>query len=375
MPADNENVLRGILTSAIEEAISIIDRNIKKWGNKLPDIADAGVYDVIDGERIKHNTSWRFGFGIGIVWLLYEYTGNKMYLEAAERMLETFVQRPDSQDQCQGVLHIPSCVAAYRYTGDKKAATAAMNGANLLVNQFSKNGGYIRAFKNYENFVVDSAVNTVLLHWASEYSGNPMYYEIARKHLDTEMKYSLRPDGSTYHVYWFDNDGNAIEGTTAQGYDDSSCWSRGQAWAMLGYALHYRFTGDKDYLSTFRKLSKYYFEHLNSDEVPSWDLIFVDSNEHTDSAAAAIASCAVFEMANLLPDDAEIARFKERAVGSVISLIRKYAAKYDDYIDALLIGGADNVNRGGYDESLIYGDYFYLEALLRLLGSFDTFWK
>lgn len=377
MISDKENIQQQIFKSAIDEATNIVRRNMNKWADKLPDVANAGVYFVFGDDDLNHFRSWRVGFGIGIQWLLFQHTGDDAYRRKAEAMLGTLVKMPFTPDQCQGVLYLPSCIAALKFGSYPAAAETALGAADVLMKQYSEKGGYFRAFKQYENFVIDTAFNSVILHWASKYTGDPSYYEAAESQLKAIMKYSVRADGSTYHQYWFDPDGNPIEGTTAQGFKDSTCWSRGQTWAMLGFALHYRFTRRREYLEVFKKLASYYYSHLRSDLIPCWDLCFTDSRQPTDSSSAAIAACAVLEMAELLPKDRDIAAFKESAIASVCSLINSYSVAYDDYIDCLLTGASDNVLRYRSNESVIYGDYFYLEALMRLIDSkkFDALWQ
>lgn len=374
MLSKNEQIVR-MLNDAVKEALLIIDRNINKWGERIPDFSDAGVYMLWDKDNIHKATSWRQGFGVGIPWLCYRYTGDEKYKEYANRITNIFCGKPYLPDQCQGVLYLPSCVTAFECTGNELAKKCAIGAADVLKNQFNPIGNYFYAFRKYRNYVVDSAFNSVIMHWASRVTGDASYYECAKLHLKTEIANSIRPDGSTCHQQWFDTKGNPTDKTTAQGYSDNSCWSRGQAWAMLGFALHHLFTQDEEYLSAFKKLTPYFFDHLNPDGISCWDMVFNGEEDIVDTAASVIAVCAVMEMASQLPDDDEIKKYKEKAINTLVSVVKKYSVSYDDYIDGLIVGGVDNMNSGRYDEALIYGDYFYLEALIRAITDFESVWQ
>ncbi len=374
MSNDKLNCKR-IFTDAIEEAFLIIDRNFNKWGLKIPDMSNAGVYRLWSMDTIQNADSWRMGFGVGIPWLCWQYTGDEHYRDYADKLTDIFCGMPYIPDQCQGVLYLPSCVSAYKATGNSNAKQRALGAADVMMKQFTQNGNYFMAYKRYKNYVADTAFNTVLLHWASDVTGDGAYYEAAKLHLETEMKHTIRPDGSTCHVQWFDDSGTPLEKTTAQGYSFDSCWARGQAWTMLGFALHYRFTKNPAYLDTFRHLAEYFFANLNPDHISCWDLIFRGANDTVDTAASVIAVCAVLEMAKQLPDDTALFKLKEKAVLTMLSIIRNYSVSYDDYIHSLILGGVDNMHHSGENQGLIYGDYFYLEALVRLLTDFETYWQ
>lgn len=374
MLSNSEQITKRIFSDALEEALLIVDRNIKKWGLKIPSMADAGVYHLWDGSVAAESSNWRHGFGVGIPWLCWQYSQKERYKNYADKLIDVFCNRYFLQDQCQGVLYLPSCVNAYKITGNEKAKKAAIGAADIFLELFEKKGNYFCAYQKYRNYVVDSAFNTVLLGWASEVTGDSKYYDAAKLQLQTEIECSVRTDGSTCHQQWFDANGNPTEQTTAQGLRDDTCWSRGQAWAMLGYALHHRITQNPSYLSVFKKLAGYFFSNLNDKHISCWDLVLTGDNDDVDTSASVIAVCAVLEMASQHPDDDEIKFLKEKALLTMLSVIKNYSVSYDDYIDALLLGGVDNVNSGRSNEALIYGDYFYLEALIRLLTDFKTNW-
>jgi unsaturated chondroitin disaccharide hydrolase len=179
----------------------------------------------------------------------------------------------------------------------------------------------------------------------------------------------VRPDGSTFHTFYFDAEtGAPISGATDQGAADASCWSRGQAWAIYGFVLNYVYTQDDSFLQTACRVADYFLAHLPTDGVAYWDLIFTDgSTEERDSSAAAIAVCGLLELAQRLPAGAAAQRYQAAARHILASLFNNYSTAHHPESNALLLHGVYSKPHGkGVDEGNLWGDYFYLEALMRL---------
>jgi unsaturated chondroitin disaccharide hydrolase len=171
----------------------------------------------------------------------------------------------------------------------------------------------------------------------------------------------VRPDGSTYHTFYFDVETGAPRfGRTHQGHRDESTWSRGQAWGMYGFALAYGYTRDERFLETARRCAEYFLVHAPANSVAVWDFDFdPNSGEPLDSSASAIAACGLLALGS----DAEV----ESARQMVRTLYGTCATRGSDTSNALLLHGTQNRNSGaGVDEGNLWGDYFYLEALTRL---------
>jgi unsaturated chondroitin disaccharide hydrolase len=203
-------------------------------------------------------------------------------------------------------------------------------------------------------------MNTPLLFWAGSVTGSPHYAEAARRHSEQLRDHILRPDGTTYHTYYWDPEtGEPLRGETEQGSADESCWARGQAWGIYGFALNHRYTGDESFRVAARRCADYFLDHLPADRVAYWDLVFTDgSGEHRDSSAAAIAVCGLLELGG--------DRYRAAAGRILGSLIERYAGRRPDS-DALLLHGVYDKPKGiGVDEGNLWGDYFYLEALTRV---------
>ena len=344
-----------------------------------------GVYPACE------NDQWTCGFWPGQLWLAYEHTGDPVFRYAALIQMQSFRNRiehgieVDHHDM--GFLYTPSCVAAYRLTGSADARRAALLAADRLLSRWQPKGRFFQAWGamdepgNYR-FIIDCLLNLPLLFWAGETTGNPEYRRKAGLHLDTCLRHSFREDGSTFHTFYMDpQTGAPVRGVTCQGYRDDSAWARGQAWAIYGTALAYRYTKDARCVELFRKAARFFAERLPEDLVPYWDLIFGDgSGEPRDSSSAAIAACGLLEMAPFLPEE-EAAQCRGFASRMVRSLAGHYAVKPADGSNGLLLHGTyskkspyNTCTPEGVDECVVWGDYFYMEALTRLSRDWTPYW-
>ncbi|MEO7123269.1 MAG: glucuronyl hydrolase, partial [Lacisediminihabitans sp.] len=178
----------------------------------------------------------------------------------------------------------------------------------------------------------------------------------------------LRPDNSTFHTFYWDAEtGAPLRGATEQGAFDNSCWARGQAWGIYGFALNYRATRDPSLLDAAWRCADYFIEHLPADAVPYWDLVYTDGNDAPrDSSAAAIAVCGLLELAAMESDSGRAEQADAAARRILASLVAHYAPAHSEDSDALLAHGVYDLPKAiGVDEGTLWGDYFYLEALTR----------
>ena len=288
---------------ALDHVVARIRNNISKFHDSFP-----GANSINQIYPATKNDDWTNGFWTGQLWLAYEQTKEAAFKEAAlykvpsfrERLIERIVV--DHHDM--GFLYTPSCVAAYKLTGDNQARETALMAADNLMGRFQDKGEFFQAWgklgdpKEYR-LIIDCLLNMPLLFWASEETKDSKYRETALRHIRSSMNYVVREDSSTYHTYYFDPEtGNPVRGVTAQGYRDGSIWARGQAWGIYGSAIAYKYCPDPMYIDSFRKITACFLEHLPKDLVPYWDFDFTDgSTEPRDSSSAAIAACGMLEMA------------------------------------------------------------------------------
>jgi unsaturated chondroitin disaccharide hydrolase len=267
-----------------------------------------------------------------------------------------------------------SNVAADRIAGLPGARETALAAADRLLGRFLPGAGVIQAWgklddpKERGRVIVDSVMNLPLLHWASAISDDPKYRAAARSHLVKTHPYMVRPDGSTCHTFFFDADtGEPLREVTHQGLADSSCWSRGQAWALYGFALNHRHLPDLGLLDAAMQVADYFLAHLPPDQVALWDLgLAHDSGEPRDSSANAIAACGLFDLASQLPPGPQQEHYFNAAVRLLDALTRLCAGELPAAGGLLTHGTYHRLANLGVEECTLWGDYYYLEALARL---------
>lgn len=384
-PTAVEDIPRAAWESAYQDALEVIGRNMVTFAQQYPD--DTTVGGKYLARRRPHlpdgaNTGWTTSFWPGMLWLAYEHTGRDEYRDAASAHVARFVDRLDRGEDLDthdlGFLYTLSCVVPWRLTGDEEARDAALRAVDHLMERHLTPAGIIQAWGDLSDprqrgrTIIDSLMNTPLLFWASEQTGDSRYADAARTHLIQLRDNILRPDGSTFHTfYWDANTGAPVRGATEQGSSDESCWARGQAWGIYGFAINHRLTGDDSLLDASRRCADYFLDRLPPDHVPYWDLAFGDgSGVPRDSSAAAISVAGLLELASLLPDGE---RYRAAANDILSSLTATYATRAGDPSTALLRHGVYDEPKGvGVDEGNLWGDYFYLEALTRAL---DPDWE
>jgi unsaturated chondroitin disaccharide hydrolase len=366
------------LQRAHAAALAKLDANIKKFGPLYPAPASAdGAYPLID------NTDWTAAFWPGQLWLAYDLTRDTRYHDAARAHLPSFDRRIRQGIEVNhhdiGFLYTLSTLPAWKLTRDPAARDTALFAAARLHDRYQPTGEFIQAWGDLGapaeyRLIIDCLMNLPLLHWATRETGDPRYATAATRHLRTTLACIIRPDDSTYHTYYFDPaTGAPLRGVTHQGHSDSSCWSRGQAWGVYGLALARRHVDDPAILPAHHRVTDYFLNRLPPDHVCYWDLDFTSGPEPRDSSAAAIAACGLLEILAHLPPGPRRDRYETAAHDILRNLIENYAATPAQ--DGLLLHAVySKPHNHGIDECCNWGDYFYLEALTRLLKNWDPYW-
>lgn len=368
---------------AIDFILKKIDENLDTFTYKFPAAASINnVYPAID------NVCWTSSFWTGMLWLAYEVTGDEKYRKVAEIQVQSFKNRLEKRIEIDhhdvGFLYSLSCVAAYKLTGNEEAKEIAVKAADKLMERYLPVAGILQAWGDMSDpsqmgrMIIDCCMNLPLLYWATEVTGDKKYYDVAYLHVQQACKYIVREDASTFHTFFMDVDTGAPKyGKTHQGYSDDSCWARGQAWGIYGLPLSYIYTGDASLLDLNKKIINYFLNRLPEDNVCYWDLIFNDgSNEERDSSAAAIAVCGMLEMVKHLPLTDEYRRtYEDAALKITKSLADNYTSVTDPNSNGILLHAVYHKKGGnGVDECNIWGDYYYFEALVRLIKDWKLYW-
>ncbi|WP_082361075.1 glycoside hydrolase family 88 protein [Bacillus sp. FJAT-28004] len=357
------------LISWWEKIQSKTERMLSEIGDQSPHVATVNEYDDM---RIDW---WTSGFWPGMLWILHNMTGKDGYRHAAwtwdARMEQCFVTESNLHHDV-GFQFLPTSVIKFKLTGDADARRRALAAANFLTGRFNLNGRFLRAWNQDKTgwAIIDSMMNLSLLFWASEESKDPRFRQIACAHADTVIKHFIREDGSVHHIVAFDPEsGEVNEYLGGQGYAPYSSWSRGQAWALYGMANTYRYTGDIRYLRAAQRVAHYFLSCLPEDHVPHWDFRTPNSqNEPRDTSAASCAASGLIEIAALLQKE-EGRIYRQAAERILKSLTENYATLDEPSCQGLLREGTGNKPAGqNINVSLIYGDYYYVEAIAKLRG-------
>ncbi|MDU3717664.1 MAG: glycoside hydrolase family 88 protein, partial [Klebsiella michiganensis] len=327
------------LNAAIGEVLTQLDAMLPRFTATFPAAsATRGRYESVE------KVDWTEGFWTGMLWLAWEVTGDDKYR-----------------------------AVGWKLTGNLRARELALRAAELLYRRFNATAGVIQAWGDLNDparqgrMIIDCNLNVPLLFWAANETGNQRWREAASRHLAQAARYLVREDASTFHTFYMDvHSGQPLRGDTHQGFSDSSCWARGQAWGIYGFALGYAHTGDAWQPELSRRLAHYFLNRLPEDFVCYWDLIFTaEDNQYRDTSAAAIAACGLAELLKLLPLTDPL----RPAYGNAIELMmRNLRERYFAHAqDGLLREGVYNFGRNmGINEPNLWGDYFYFEALVRL---------
>lgn len=370
------------VTAAMDRVSDQVRCNMEYFGTRFPSSATRNqTYGVID------NIEWTDGFWTGLLWLCYEYTGDDAFKNLALKNVDSFLNRVEKRIELDhhdlGFLYSLSCVAGYKLTGSAEGRKAGLLAADKLMERFQEKGGFIQAWgelgarDNYR-LIIDCLLNIPLLHWAFLETGKPVYRNAAMRHYEAACNNVIRDDASAYHTFYFDPEtGEPLKGVTRQGYSDDSAWARGQAWGIYGIPLNYRYVKDDSAFNLFKGMTNYFLNRLPEDEVCYWDLIFTDgSNQSRDSSAAAIGVCGIHEMLKYLPEVESDKNTYRHAMHCILrSLIERYTAPEIKPGNPVLLHGVYSWHSGkGVDEGNIWGDYYYMEALMRFYKDWNLYW-
>jgi hypothetical protein len=320
---------------------------------------------------------WTAGFFPGSLWYLFEATGDAAWRTAAERST-ALLKSEQNNNRTHDVGFILNCSYgnAQRLAGSDAYRNVLLKGAETLATRFNPRVGCIKSWDRDPKVftfpvIIDNMMNLELLLWAARNGGSPRLREIAVSHADVTLKNHFRPDGSSVHVVDYNPaTGGVIRRITHQGAADDSAWSRGQMWALYGYTLMYRETHEARYLVHAEKVATFLMNHprMPADKVPYWDFDAPGiPNAPRDASAAAIMSSALFELAGLTGDAQNAVRFKAYAEAQLRSLASPaYLAERGTNGGFLIKHCTGNFPKSAeVDTPLNYGDYYFLEALLR----------
>lgn len=357
----------------VHRALAELEKNVEADYSMQP-------RNILSGEKFWNcrkvaKEEWTGGFWPGILWYDYEATQNDTIRELAEKYTESlklFSEIP-AYDHDLGFLVFCSYGNGYRLTHNPTYRDVIIATADSLATLYNPKVGTILSWpRNIEmlgghNTIMDNMINLEMLFWAARNGGDRRLFDVAVSHADKTMENQFRPDYTSYHVAVYDTlTGNCIKKCTHQGYADESMWARGQAWAIYGYTVVFRETGDPKYLEFAEKLVDVYLKNLPEDYVPYWDFNAPDiPNAPRDASAACVVASALLEMSGFY-GNGQGEKYKEAAEKMLCSLSSDKYQSRDMNVAFLLHSTSHWPAKSEIDASIIYADYYYIEALLRL---------
>ena len=338
-------------------------------------------YSTENGQwKPVHIHWWTNGFWPATMWQMYLATKDELYRDEAiraEKMLDVNLVDFEGLSHDVGFMWLIQSGVRYALEGNKDSYARTMKAAQHLACRYNPNG-FIRAWNGEGRqgwAIVDCMMNLPLLYWASEVTGDPRFRLIAMKHADTAMQVFVRPDGSCNHIIIFDAEtGEVLDHPGGQGYESGSSWSRGQAWALYGFTLSAINTGEERYLNVARKCAKYFISHIREDGLTDSDFCQPAGEERIDNIAGACAACGLLELAGLTGGE-EGDTYRAAAM-KLLRALNDLCADWSEDAPGILqkCTASYHDDGAGRHVNILYGDYFFVEALCKLRGTDAKLW-
>ena len=323
-------------------------------------------------------THWCDGFLPGMLWIVYEREPQSSpdrvwWRQQAIRYSKPLDPRKNDREVHDlGFIFMSTYYRWFRLTQDPTLKATVLDAGTTLALRFQRKGEYLCSFVSRESLFIDIMMNVGIIFYTALERGDRDLMDIAMRHALTTRRVLVRGDGSTAHEGLFDSGtGEFLKQTTHQGYRGDSCWSRGLAWALYGFGSCYSYTRDPRFLQTAIACADYYIENTPADGVPPWDYDApLESRRQVDTSAAAIAAAGLFRLGGLCSDTIKGFVYDSVARQIVSTLCCKYLGQADAEWEGILKGGVYHIHKNlGVNESVMWGEYFFLEALDAALGA------
>jgi unsaturated chondroitin disaccharide hydrolase len=378
------------LKSQFERALAFSQAQVRRLIENHPDFYPL----YTDGGQWKHDkpawTHWCDGFLPGMTWLFLESglaDDPKYWRAKAEHYSRQLEHRKEDRDvhDLGFIFYHGTYKRWFDATVREGKPEHALNevvirAGQVLAMRFKEKGRYLRSFISNESLFIDIMMNVGVIFYAGNQTNDEKLLHVAHQHCLTTRRTILRGDGSTSHEGIFDTEtGEFLKQTTQQGYHGDSCWSRGLAWSLYGYGTCYELTGDSTYLNTAEDNARYYLQHTPADGMPPWDYDHpgtlrtqrsaLSTDFLPDSSTAAIAAVGLFNLARLTPDPIRAKAYRNFAMTTMATLTRPpYLASDDPKWEGILKRGVYHIHKDlGVDESVMWGEFFFVEALTKAL--------
>jgi unsaturated chondroitin disaccharide hydrolase len=354
-------------------ALDFAGQQLEKTAGKIP-VTESPKATQSDGTwSLIQSTApaeWTQGFFPGSLWYMFEQTGLEKWKSFAARWTAPLEgQKLNTTTHDLGFKLVPSFGHGFELTADDPYRQVLLTAAKSLATRFRPKAGIICMGDWNPNWkmpaVIDTMMDIELLMWAARNGGDPAWEAMAVSHATTTLRDLVRPDGSTYHVADYDPSSGQLRWQgTFQGYSDKSTWTRGQVWAMYGFARMYRYTKRPEFLDASRRTTELFLSRLPPDLIAPWDFD-APNQQLKDSSAASSGAAALLELADVETDPARAARYRSVAETILDTLSGPSYLAEGSSSDGILLHGVGNYPANQeIDVSLVYGDYYFIEALL-----------
>jgi unsaturated chondroitin disaccharide hydrolase len=365
---------KDVLAGAMQFAKDRLRNLIERYPDFYPMYTMRGQWKH-SGEAWTH---WCDGFLPGMLWIVYEREPQSSpdrvwWRQQAIRYSKPLEPRKNDREVHDlGFIFMSTYYRWFRLTQDPTLKATLLDAGTTLALRYQRKGEYLCSFVSRESLFIDIMMNVGIIFYTALERGDRDLMDVAMRHALTSRRVLVRGDGSTAHEGLFDSaTGEFLKQSTQQGYRGDSCWSRGLAWALYGFGSCFSYTRDPRFLQAAVACADYYIENTPADGVPPWDYDApVESRKQVDTSAAAIAAAGLFRLGGLCSDSIKGFVYDSVARQIVSTLCAKYLGQSDPEWEGILKGGVYHIHKNlGVNESVMWGEYFFLEALDSALGA------
>jgi unsaturated chondroitin disaccharide hydrolase len=363
--------------ASYDAALSFAERQVKSLTEKHPDFFP--MYTVCGkwhhaGETWTH---WTDGFLGGQMWQFYLRGKNDFWRQKAEHYSKLLEHRQhDREVHDLGFIFLSTYLPWCELTGDEHLHQVLIQAGRTLAMRFKDKGQYLRSFVSDDSLFIDIMMNVPIIFYAAIETGDRDLARVAAAHCRTTRDTLVRPNGSTAHEGIFDLEtGQFLREDTHQGLAPDSAWARGLAWSLYGYSKCYALTGQQEFLNVAERNARYWIEHLPPDGVPFWDFQADTSQPppwgaQKESSAGAIAASGLLDLSRLAKFTDSRQRYEESALKTLDALVTpEYLAIDTAGWEGILKHGVYHTKKNlGVDESVMWGEYFFVEALTKVVA-------
>lgn len=360
----------------LEKLVSKVEVECQTLAGGIPYIPENNRYEDVGKTDLSW---WTNGFWGGILWQLNGAEENKLFQETAialEEKLDAPLAEFENMHHDVGFMWLHTAVAHYRQLDNHSSYQRGLHAATILAGRFNLAGEFIRCWNEDKIgwVIIDSMMNIPLLYWAANETEDPRFSQIANAHAKTVARHLVRNDGSVNHIGVFDPEtGDYLHSLTGQGYDENSSWSRGQGWALYGFALSYKYSKNRDNLDVAKKVAHYVISQIQeTNYLARADYRAPLTPEIYDSTASVITACGLLEITNWV--EGQEKDYYSNVAFKILQAVTEYANWNQEEAGIITMGTVQYHDEKGRHVPIIYADYFFTEGILRLLGRESDLW-